>query len=325
MDNLTHSLTGVLLARAGLNRLVPRGTLLCAAAANIPDIDAVSMLDSGISYLNHHRHITHSLPAVPLMAALALALVELPARWLRPAAPKTPWGRGYAVAFIAALTHPLLDLTNTYGVRLWLPFSAEWTSLDSLFIIEPWLWAALLICTFGASVIRLVNREIGAGGEGGRRLAAAGLALLVLFAGGKFLLHARAVETLNAHVYSGRPPLRIAAFPDPLDPWSWRGFVETARYYLISSLDLRREYRPEQGSRYYKPRDREALEAARQSKAVRDYLRFARYAFARVERTPERVTLRYADFRFGRESDFGFRCTVTMTGAYRILSARFDF
>ena len=34
MDNLTHSLTGVLLARAGLNRLAPRATALTTRAAS---------------------------------------------------------------------------------------------------------------------------------------------------------------------------------------------------------------------------------------------------------------------------------------------------
>ena len=39
MDNLTHSLTGLMLSRAGLNRFYPRATLVLVIAANIPDID----------------------------------------------------------------------------------------------------------------------------------------------------------------------------------------------------------------------------------------------------------------------------------------------
>ena len=41
MDNLTHTLTGVLLARAGLNRLTPRAMLIVIIAANVPDFDVV--------------------------------------------------------------------------------------------------------------------------------------------------------------------------------------------------------------------------------------------------------------------------------------------
>ena len=75
MENLTHTLVGVLLARAGLDRWTPRATALCVVAANLPDIDIVTA-GSSINYLTYHRHITHSLPAVPVMAALTVLIVE---------------------------------------------------------------------------------------------------------------------------------------------------------------------------------------------------------------------------------------------------------
>ena len=108
MDNLTHTLVGVLLARSLLGRLAPRATLMCVVAANIPDIDIVTS-SSSIDYLNYHRHITHSIPAVPVMAALAVALVEGPRRWLRKGADPPPWLRTWLLAMIAALKAGEID------------------------------------------------------------------------------------------------------------------------------------------------------------------------------------------------------------------------
>ena len=46
---------------------------------------------------------------------------------------------------IAIVSHPLLDLMNTYGVRLLMPFSERWFYGDTLFIIDPWLWLMLFV------------------------------------------------------------------------------------------------------------------------------------------------------------------------------------
>ena len=65
MDNLTHTLAGVMLSRAGLNRVAPRATLVLALAANAPDIDIVTRGWGSLAYLHHHRGLSHSLLAVP--------------------------------------------------------------------------------------------------------------------------------------------------------------------------------------------------------------------------------------------------------------------
>ena len=41
MENLTHTLVGLMLARVGLEKSTPRGTAMMMLAANAPDIDAV--------------------------------------------------------------------------------------------------------------------------------------------------------------------------------------------------------------------------------------------------------------------------------------------
>ncbi len=45
MDNLTHSLVGFVIAKAGAERLSPWATTVCVLAANAPDIDVLTRLE----------------------------------------------------------------------------------------------------------------------------------------------------------------------------------------------------------------------------------------------------------------------------------------
>jgi inner membrane protein len=46
-------------------------------------------------------------------------------------------------SFIVSATHPLLDWTNNYGIRFWLPWSGNWSYGDLVFIVDPYMWLIL--------------------------------------------------------------------------------------------------------------------------------------------------------------------------------------
>ena len=326
MDNLTHTLVGVLLARTQLGRLAPRATLVCVVAANIPDIDIVTSTSS-INYLNYHRHITHSIPAVPLMAAFAVALVEGPRWWLRKGADSPPWLRTWLLATIAALTHPLLDLCNPYGVRAWLPFSERWYQWDVLFIVDPWIWVALLVAALAPVIMALIHREIGAATNRGGRVALISLIALAAYISVKAIFHQQVLRTVDAHLYDGDPAVRVAAFPEPFKPLGWRTFVETERYYQVSSVDFLDSvpYDPTAGRLYYKAQPGPALESAWNSETGRAYGRFSQFAYAQVDSDPEGSVVRLTDFRFRTNGSAGFLCRITLDQDYRVVRESFSF
>ena len=72
------------------------------------------------------------------------------------------WLGAYAISLVAVASHLLLDYTNTYGIRLLLPFSARWFHLDLTSVVDLWIWAVLLVALAGPLIARLVNAEIGA-------------------------------------------------------------------------------------------------------------------------------------------------------------------
>ena len=147
MDNLAHSLVGLAAAKAGCEKLSPGATAVCLLAANAPDADVVILLFADRwSFLHYHRHITHSIIGTLVIALLLPLIFWLGDRGLarlRSRAPRVRLKGLVLVSLIVSATHPFLDWTNNYGVRLLLPWSSKWFYGDLVFIIDPFIWLVL--------------------------------------------------------------------------------------------------------------------------------------------------------------------------------------
>jgi inner membrane protein len=326
VDNLTHSLTGILLSRAGLNRLTPQAPWILLLAANAPDIDVVSAFGGSLNYLHYHRHITHSLlmlPVLPLACVLVVRLVSRkPLNWLA----------AYFTAFIGVASHLILDLTNIYGIRLLLPFSGRWLRLDITNIIDFWIWGALLLAMFAPVLARLVNAEIGAAtpskGGAGRGFAIFALLFLVLYNGGRYVAHARAVSTLESRIYSGSAPRRVAALASSSNPFVWRGVVETPESYVIEDVNLLGEFDPAAGHTFFKPDPSPALEAAARTKVFHEFLRFSQYPLWQImpaEQADGGTRVEAMDLRFGDPQKPAFVATVILNPHQQVIRQWFQF
>ncbi|MDT4896553.1 MAG: inner membrane protein [Acidobacteriota bacterium] len=146
MDNLTHSLVGLAAAKAGLERLSPGATAVCVLAANAPDLDILAALGGKWFYLHHHRGITHSFVGTLTLALLIPCLFYVVDRLiarLRKREPRVRFVGLLIASLIVSASHPLMDWTNNYGVRPFLPWSGDWYYGDLVFIIDPWIWMAV--------------------------------------------------------------------------------------------------------------------------------------------------------------------------------------
>lgn len=147
MDNLTHSLVGLTLAKAGLERLSPGATTVCILAANAPDIDVgVLVLRGRWEYLQHHRGITHSIIGFCVLAVALPLVFYLAARaiaYLRKQPTQVRFSGLLIASLVATATHPFLDWTNNYGIRFLLPWNPKWFYGDFAFVIDPYFWMVL--------------------------------------------------------------------------------------------------------------------------------------------------------------------------------------
>jgi inner membrane protein len=301
MDSLTHTLTAVALSQAGLNRKTRFATLALVIGANLPDVDWLTRLESSATALKYHRGITHSLLGVTVLAALVAGTIYT---FGRKAAPKkfalpldARWLLG--TCWIATASHLLLDFTNSYGVRPFLPFSGRWYAWDIMHIIDP-LLLALMILGLGLPVIfRLVSEEVGAKKPGFRRGAIFSLCALVVLWGLRDLAHRRIVRLLDSHTYGQEDPRRVGAFPTPANPFSWTGVVETdSAFHVLSGSALDDDVDAERTRIYRKPESSPALVAADRTRTGGIFLDFARFPSVEVIETQDGFDATLRDLRF---------------------------
>ena len=321
MDNLTHSLVGLFLARTGFRELTPRGTAILVLAANAPDFDVVSWFGGTLTYIQWHRHITHSLIAMPLMALLAVAIVRVlgraPLRWLQ----------AFLIALLGVASHLLLDLTNVYGVRLLLPFTGQWFHLDITPVIDLTIWAILLLGIAAPALARLVGSEIGEkrpnAGQGGWAVTA--LLLLSLYDYGRSILHTRAIATVDAHRYNGLTPRRSGAFPTA-NPLVWTGTAELSNAYIQIPVDLRANFHVNDAETYYKAERTSAIEAALRTLPFQRLLQFVQYPLWVTEPMLDEkhsTRVRLVDLRFGNPRATGFAATAIVDERNQVLDSTF--
>jgi inner membrane protein len=320
MDNITHTLTGLMLARCGLGRGVKGAAVMMMLAANAPDIDTVSGLSSSLSYLDHHRGLTHSLAFSPVLALLPLALVWIFAR--------PPLSIGlYLGSWAAVLSHLTLDLTNVYGVRLLLPFSDRWLRLDITDIVDPWIFAILILSLAAPPLASLVTSEIGGRKNPGPKRGWAWFALLglLLYESARLASHERALAILNSHLYMGALAQRVTAVPDRLSLLRWRGIVEGEGFVYEVPVMLDQDFDPGAGHLNYPAQTSPALDAVRKTPAFQTFARFNQLPFWRMIPVADGLRVELLDLRFGTVRQPGFMASAIVEPSGVVREARFGF
>ena len=143
MDNLCHSLVGMALSRAGLNRRTAMATSTLVIANNLPDVD-VAVFATNTLVMSFRRGWTHGVLAQAILPLVLTAGVVLYDRFVRktPDDPVRP-AQILLLSYLGVLLHVFMDFTNSYGVRLLMPFSDRWFYGDALYIVDPWLYLML--------------------------------------------------------------------------------------------------------------------------------------------------------------------------------------
>ena len=249
MDNVTHTLFALTLARTRLGRGGRGTTAALLLASNAPDIDIVATLGGAANYLAWHRGPTHGPLGVVGLGVVSAALVWVGQRLIRlkpdptvegpdPTTDNadrdvhTDVGSGFSriakshltrdapffnlimISTLGVLLHILMDLPTSYGTRLLSPFSWRWFALDLMPIIDIYLWVI-----FAAGLL------IGSWRSGARQWAAA--IALVLMAANYGIRAAAHEHALAAAAERFGPTLpapcdRSAAFGGLLDSWPRR-------------------------------------------------------------------------------------------------------
>jgi inner membrane protein len=307
LEPITHFLTGACLGRAGFNRKTAWATATMTLAAEAPDLDVLGSFRGRVFAFAHHRGFTHSFLGLCLVSAVVVGLMYLVwrLRGRRTNDPNLPprWGLLFVFAYLAGLSHILLDFTNNYGIRPFWPFWEKWYAWDIVFIVEPVLLLVLTLGLVVPSLFSLINQEIGLRQKSprGRLAAITALCAMALVWAVRDYEHRRALNALQARSYEQTEPIRLGAFPTYLDPFAWHGVVETQNFFVIAEVNsLTPEVDPHGNMEIrYKPEETPVTLAAKQSYLGRVYLDWAKFPVTETEPTPAGGYLvRFYDLRF---------------------------
>ena len=170
MDNVTHSLAGLLLAEGAVQlraRLTgvgpsPRFRAIAAVsslvAANLPDADLLYTGVGGepLTYMLHHRGYTHTIVVALLGALLLWGAALLAMRWrVTPTRDDSRWL--FWLLLVSAMSHLVFDWTNSYGLHPCWPVDDRWYYGDSVFIVEPWFWVVSVPVLVAATTNRVAR------------------------------------------------------------------------------------------------------------------------------------------------------------------------
>jgi len=331
MEPVTHFLTGACIGRAGLNRKTAYATLAAVLAAEAADLDMLWGFAGPVEELKHHRGITHTFIAAPVVAGVVVVAVWVLHRWrqgrlIRKAkvlnqevkAPAVPvrWVWLYATALIAALSHLLLDWTNNYGLRPFFPFNPRWYAGSFMFIAEPVLWALMLLSLIVPWLLGLADREIGARrtlfpGRGWAIFALTGMVALWCW---RWSERAQAKAMVENTQVTTAAVKRLALEPYPVNPFRWHAILETADTYQSAEVNARTgEIDSDPGQDViFKPTNTPAVEAAKRTFLGQVYLDWGTWAVVR-DVGPQRIagidppqlppnrqwtTVKFTDLRF---------------------------
>jgi len=270
MDNLTHTLFALTLARTPLGRAGRGTTAALLLASNAPDVEIIAAAAGAAKYLSWHRGMTHGPIGVVGLGVSVAGLVWAGRRIYdrrRPRArapvaadPDASFAMLAAVAMIGVLLHILVDFPTTYGTRLLSPFTWRWFGLDWMPIVDIYL---IVILAAG----RWFGRRSPAAG---RRSAAIALVLMAANYGIRGAAHHQALTLVPRAFGQTLPPpcrtpqpnagmieawpltgssapvpapgtrclVEAAAMPSFLSPFQWRIILQLSDAYEMRDIDL---------------------------------------------------------------------------------------
>jgi inner membrane protein len=288
MDNICHTLVGAALGEAGLKQRTRLGNATLMIAANLPDLD-VLVFATGTPSVAFRRGWTHGILAQALLPILLTAAIWLLARGKsgRGDPPLHP-GWLLALSYIGVYSHVLLDLLNTYGVRLLTPFDWRWFYGDSVFIVDPWLW---LMLAGGIWLARRRESPVP---------ARHGLAIALIYIGG-MVLSARLARDIVIEAWQaqhGGTLRRVMVGPVPLTPMRRTIIVDAGDRYQSGTFSWwPRQVRFDPAEVPKNDRVREVM-LARQTPDVAAFLVWSRFPYWTVEPAAGGTRVSVADMRF---------------------------
>lgn len=208
MDSVTQFVLGAAIGVAAVGRRAPiwRSALWGGVCGTLPDLDVLIDRGDAIRDMTMHRAESHSLFYLTLVApAIGWLIARIHG--------DGQFRRWSLMAWLALVTHPLLDLLTVYGTQLGQPFTDRPYFVGSVFVIDP----AVTLPLLAGLVIALVR---GPPGLAWNRL---GLVIAGGYLAWSLAVQAQVRDVARASLDSaGVVADRVLVVPTPFNTVLWR-------------------------------------------------------------------------------------------------------
>ena len=291
MDTVTQVALGAAIGEVTLGRKVGwRAPLWGGICGLAPDLDVLWPFEDAVSAFTWHRGYSHAF----FVLALAAPLIAGAAMRVHPAT-RRYWRGWLLLAFLALITHPVLDCFTVYGTQVWLPFSNQPVGWSTIFIIDPVFSVPLILGVAAA-------RARGGDGRLGHRFNQIGLGLGIAW----LALTVAIKSHVNRVTEESLPSSSVARYlttPSPFNIVLWRVVAMTNEgHFLEGYYSL---FDPERTVAFVsRPDGHELLEDLRSEPRVARLIWFSRGFFAGSELPTGDIVV--SDLRMGFEGRYVF-------------------
>jgi inner membrane protein len=298
MDPITHGLAGTTIYNLGFKRKAAFWVLLLSSIA--PDFDFITRLWGADVFLRYHRGISHGILAlfvVPIIIGIIFG-----------------YRKGFFyytfLAFIGYSIHLFMDLTNQYGTRILSPLDWYQYSLDLVFIFDPYITLGLLLSVILCKFYKKKAVTI----------ALATVFLFVAYTGSRNYLHDKTKEFLRERMDANT----YMVCPLPNDFLRWWFIAKSGDEIKVGFADLFTQRICMQET--YTLNDRDPfINLSKKTRVVNNFLYFARYPYAEVNRNAENITVIWRELSYSFLPGDHFVAEVIFGSDGKVINSYFKF
>jgi inner membrane protein len=302
MDPFTHAAVGLgITALSGQDfsyaNPVYAATVLGALA---PDFDIIMRVWGEITYLRFHRSVSHSIIGITATSLLVGGIGSA-------FSSNVTFLTLFLWSLLGGISHIIFDILNSYGVKLFWPFSLQNVTLNMLLLFDPFVFALFTALFFERKLPAVF------------KIGTVAVSLLYLIF--RYYTKQRIRRYLMVK-FRHKKPDRIIVMPSVKSLWAWDFIIETRFTYLVGqlkthpkSIGLWRKFK--------KPGKNPFISAAMNTKLGKIFNTFTPYFHVYTYQKGNKNFVRFLDLRYCDGVNFLHSATAVFDDSHRLLSAVF--
>ncbi len=303
MDPITHGIVGLAVAAvAGEPVAITNPYAIgCLLGAVVPDSDIVMQFKGHYSYLKNHRGASHSIPFAFLYGGVISIVLSL-------LFPQVSLLRLFLFTLVGSLSHLILDITNSYGAKVFWPFSNKKITTDLLLVYDPILFMLSL-----AIIVPLFRSYI-------HPIITISLFVAYLFLRGAMKYYVKGV--MEGNLSGGGAINYIRVLPSIVGLLKWHFIIKLEDKRIVGEINvLPRKIRIIDGM---DDLDSELYNAIKDTKIAKFFEEFTPISHIGCKRMDEGYEFRFTDLRYYMAEDFLHHATAILDENFAIVSSLFQ-